>query len=254
MEATWRWLRSCRFAGDQSAAVELKKEAIATGRANPNAVIRRCPDRASNGGDPERPELHGVAAGRIEQSARVRGGGACPTARAWPVARDRARAARRRDGRVPRTRRQPCVRALRRSGSRRGRRPVPGGRVEARLGQAECELLLGRPEQAEALLRTATAVLSGLGRTLELELQAIRVAAMLAAAGGEAERSAVLFGVARSKLQEAGITLFSTLEDEVLGIPISGVRAGISVKHGSTLRSSVVCGQSTSRLPVAFTT
>ena len=47
-----------------------------------------------------------------------------------------------------------------------------------------------------------------------LTSSALRVAGMLAAARGDAELCATLFGAADFKLEESGLTLFSRVEDE----------------------------------------
>jgi tetratricopeptide (TPR) repeat protein len=84
----------------------------------------------------------------------------------------------------------------------------------AKLELAECELLVGRLEEAERLLREA---LIGARKLADqtIEIQALRVAGMLAAGKGDGERAAFLLGVASGKLQDSGLTLFSALEDEV---------------------------------------
>jgi predicted ATPase/class 3 adenylate cyclase len=89
-----------------------------------------------------------------------------------------------------------------------------GEAVGARLALAECALLLGKPDDAAALVRDAIPVLPELGDRTS-DVFALRVAGMLAEAQGEAERCAMLFGAADRRLELGAVTLFGGLEEEL---------------------------------------
>ena len=92
-----------------------------------------------------------------------------------------------------------------------------GDVLGARIGLAECALLLGAIEEAEGLLREALGAVSDLADLrFEFETQGLRVAAMLAAAKGNAEASAVLLGAVDGRLRASGIGLFGKLEEELI--------------------------------------
>jgi hypothetical protein len=76
---------------------------------------------------------------------------------------------------------------------------------------------LGRLDEAAALLREAIPTLQDSAvhiADVHVDVHALRVAGMLAAAQGDAQRCAALFGAADRKLEESGMTPFSRFEDE----------------------------------------
>jgi predicted ATPase/class 3 adenylate cyclase len=83
-----------------------------------------------------------------------------------------------------------------------------------RIAMAECELLMGRPTETEALLREAIPQLHAIGDRMA-DVGALRVAAMLAQARGDCERCAALFGAADRMQDESGVTYFGKAEDEI---------------------------------------
>ena len=90
-----------------------------------------------------------------------------------------------------------------------------GGVFEARLGVAECEVLLGRLDEAEEVLRDVLPRLLTV-TDQSIEIQVWRVAGMLASARGDAEHAALLFGAADGKLRDSGLRLYGALEQELL--------------------------------------
>jgi predicted ATPase len=90
-----------------------------------------------------------------------------------------------------------------------------GGVFEARLGVAECDVLLGRLAEAEAVLQDVLPRLVAVADQ-SIEILGWRVAGMLASARDEPARAALLFGVADAKLRDSGLTLYGALEQELL--------------------------------------
>ena len=82
------------------------------------------------------------------------------------------------------------------------------------LGIAECELLLGRPDETATVVRRVIPELSSIGDRMA-ELYALRVTGMLAQARGDGESCAMLFGAADQRQDESGMTYFGSLEDEI---------------------------------------
>ena len=77
-------------------------------------------------------------------------------------------------------------------------------------------MLLGALEEAEGLLREALAEVRDLADLgFEFETYGLRAAAMLAAAKGNAEASAVLLGAVDGRLRASSIGLFGKLEEEL---------------------------------------
>jgi predicted ATPase/class 3 adenylate cyclase len=203
-----------RFAGDAETAVRLKRELVAIGRANPEAVIHdgvvMARSTASTLSDLAYMELD---AGRLEEARACgeealalrrelgRPGGIAHALLALAAVayyeRDVVRA------------RELYVEAIGRFEAAES----PVDALEARIALAECELLLGRLDEAAALLREAIPTLHEFPVHM-VDVHALRVAAMLAAARGDAERCAALFGAADCKLEESGMTPFSQFEDE----------------------------------------
>ena len=68
-------------------------------------------------------------------------------------------------------------------------------------------------DQASAVLREAIPKLHEFPDQV-VDIHALRVAGMLAAARGDAELCATLFGAADFRLEESGLKLFSRVEDE----------------------------------------
>ncbi len=64
------------------------------------------------------------------------------------------------------------------------------------------------------MLREALITIPGL-RDYSIEIRALRVAGMLAAVQGDAERAALLFGAAEGKLRESGLELFGPFEEQL---------------------------------------
>jgi tetratricopeptide (TPR) repeat protein len=82
------------------------------------------------------------------------------------------------------------------------------------LGIAECELLLGRPDETATVVRRVIPELSSIGDRMA-ELYALRVTGMLAQARGDGESCAMLFGAADQRQDESGMMYFGSLEDEI---------------------------------------
>jgi predicted ATPase/class 3 adenylate cyclase len=89
-----------------------------------------------------------------------------------------------------------------------------GDAVYASFELAECELLLGRLDEAERTLHRALIAVQEITDQTH-EITGLRVAGMLAAAKGYAERAVLLLGAADARLRETGLALFGTLEAEL---------------------------------------
>jgi len=204
-----------RFTGDSNAAMELKRELVATGRAHPDAVVHGYVTARSTAAT-----LSDLAYMELEA-------GHLPEARACG---EEALALRRelgRPGGIAHALLALAAVAYAERDFMRARELYVeaiagfvaaesyGDILGARIAMAECELLLGRLDETAALLREAIPMLSEFPDQT-LDVQALRVAAMLASAQGGAERCAALSGAADCKLSESGLmTLFSTFEEEI---------------------------------------
>jgi len=203
-----------RFAGDPSAAAELKRELVAIGRAHANAVIQGIAIERSVAATLSDLAYIELEAGRLdearscaEEALAVRRDLGLPHGIAHALLAVAMVAYNERD--FGRARDLYSEAAAVYDSAQSG-----GDALEARLELAECELLLGRLGATEALLRDAVAALRTLGDQT-MVVHAFRVAAMLAAAKGDAERSAVLFGVTEGRLQDGGLKLFGPVEEEL---------------------------------------
>jgi len=203
-----------RFAGDPDAAADLKRELVATGRAHPNVVLHGVAIERSIAATLSDLAYMELAAGRLREARRyaeealaLRRDLGLPHGVAHALLALAAVEYNARDFNRAGQLYADAVEASEVAGSQ-------GDAVEARLGLAQCELLLGRPAETDVLLRDAVEALPS-PRNLELDVLALRVAGMLAAATGDAERSALVFGLADGQLQDAGLTLFGPVEDEL---------------------------------------
>jgi predicted ATPase len=203
-----------RFAGDPDAAADLKRELVATGRAHPNVVIHGVAIERSIAATLSDLAYMELAAGRLREARRyadealaIRRELGLPHGIAHALLALAAVEYNARDFNRAGQLYADAVDASEVAGSQ-------GDAVEARLGLAQCELLLGRHSETDMLLRDAVAALPSPG-DLELDVLALRVAGMFAAATGDAERSALVFGLADGKLRDAGLTLFGPVEDEL---------------------------------------
>ena len=202
-----------RFAGDAETAMSLKRELVAIGRANPEAVIDGIVIARSIAATLSDLAYMELDAGRLEEAR------ACGE-EALAIRRDVGRpggiahallalaAVAYHDREVMRAR-ELYVEAIHGFEAAGSHGDVP----EAKIALAECELLLGRLEEATALLREAIPTLQEFPDQV-VDVHALRVAGMLAAARGDAERCATLFGAADCKVEDSGMTLFSRFEDQ----------------------------------------
>jgi len=202
-----------RFAGDAETAMSLKRELVAIGRANPEAVIDGIVIARSIAATLSDLAYMELDAGRLEEAR------ACGE-EALAIRRDVGRpggiahallalaAVAYHDRDVMRAR-ELYVEAIHGFEAAGSHGDVP----EAKIALAECELLLGRLGEATAMLREAIPTLQEFPDQV-VDVHALRVAGMLAAARGDAERCATLFGAADCKVEESGMTLFSRFEDE----------------------------------------
>ncbi len=202
-----------RFAGDAETAMRLKRELVAIGRANPEAVMHGIVIERSiaatlsdlaymelEAGRPEEARACGEEALALRRDLGRPGGIAHALLALAAVAyyeRDVVRA------------RELYVEAIAGFEAAGSSGDVP----EASIALAECELLLGRLDEAAALLRDTIPTLQEFPDQV-VDVHALRVAGMLASARGNAECCATLFSVADCKLEESGITLFNRVEDE----------------------------------------
>ena len=86
--------------------------------------------------------------------------------------------------------------------------------LECRLLMTECELLLGRHDEARALVREAFPAITELSDAT-MEVLALRVVGMVAAASGQAETCAALFGASDRMLQDTEVRIFTDYEQAV---------------------------------------
>jgi tetratricopeptide (TPR) repeat protein len=86
--------------------------------------------------------------------------------------------------------------------------------LECRLLITECELLLGRHDEARALIREAFPAVTELSDAT-MEVLALRVVGMLAAASGQAEICAALFGASDRMLEDSEVRVFTDYEQAV---------------------------------------
>ncbi len=202
-----------RFASDAETALRLKRELVAFGRDHPGTVIHGIVMERTLAATLSDLAYMELDAGRLEEARacgeealalrRVLGrpGGIAHALLALAAVayyeRDVVRA------------RELYVEAIRGFQAAESHGDVP----EARIALAECELLLGRPDDAAAMLREAIPTLHEFPDQV-VDIHALRVAGMLAAARGDSERCATLFGAADGKLGESGMTLFNRFEDE----------------------------------------
>jgi predicted ATPase len=203
-----------RFAGDAATAAELKRELVATGRANPNAIVHGVAVERSIAATLSDLAYMELAAGHLgearshaEEALALRRTLGLPHGIAHALLAVAAVEYSTRDFRRARELYADAAAVYDAAGSQ-------GDALEARLEGAECELLLGRLDEAEGLLRDALVGLQDVADQ-SFEILGLRVAGMLAAARGDAERSALLLGAADGKLRESGLTLFGPLEDEL---------------------------------------
>jgi hypothetical protein len=89
-----------------------------------------------------------------------------------------------------------------------------GDALGASLEVAECELLLGRLEETERLLVNILPRLPDLSDQT-MDIQALRVAGMLAASSGEPERAAFLFGAVDGKIRDSALELYAPIAEEI---------------------------------------
>ncbi len=216
-----------RFTGNSSAAMELKRELVATGRAHPDAVVHGYVTARSTAATLSDLAYMELEAGRL------------PEARACG---EEAMALRRelgRPGGIAHALLALAAVAYAERDFLRARElyvEAIGGFVAAesygdifgaRIAMAECELLLGRLDETAALLREVVQMLPEFpDQTLEVD--ALRVAAMLASAQGDAKRCAQLSGAADCKLSESGLTsLFGPLQEEIYRTYIQRARSDL---------------------------
>ncbi len=76
---------------------------------------------------------------------------------------------------------------------------------------SECELLLGRHDEARALVREAFPAITELSDAT-MEVHALRIVGMLAAASGQAENCAALFGASDRMLEDSEVRVFTDHE------------------------------------------
>ena len=202
-----------RFAGDAETAMRLKRDLVAIGRDNPGAVIHEIVIERSIAATLSDLTYMELDAGRVEEARACgeealalrrdlgRPGGIAHALLALAAVayyeRDVLRA------------RELYVEAVDGFEAAESHGDIP----EARIALAECELLLGRLDEARALLRETIPTLHEFPDQV-VDIHALRVAGMHAAARGDAEHCAALFGAAERKLDESGLTLFSRFEDE----------------------------------------
>jgi tetratricopeptide (TPR) repeat protein len=200
-----------RFAGDVSDAAELKRELVAVGRAHPNVVLRDIAIERSTAATLSDLSYLELDAGRLGE-ARAHAEEALEIRRELGDAHGISHALLALATVAYHERDFSRARELFGESARfADEAHLPGDLAEARIGEAECELHLNRLDEAAHALREALAALEGLGDRA-LELQALRVAAMLAAVRGRSEQSALLFGAKDALSRDAGLALFGGLE------------------------------------------
>jgi tetratricopeptide (TPR) repeat protein len=203
-----------RFAGDPTKAAELKRELVATGRANANVVVHGVQIERSIAATLSDLAYMELSVGNLRE-ARSHAEEALALRRTLGLPHGIAHALlavasveyNTRDFSRAREFFAEAASLYEAAGSH-------GDALEARLEMAECELLLEHLDEAEALLRGTLVGVQEV-EDLSFEIMGTRVAAMLASARGMAERAAFLFGAEAGKLRLSGLTLFGPLEEEI---------------------------------------
>jgi tetratricopeptide (TPR) repeat protein len=202
-----------RFAGDVGTAATLKRELLATGRANPDAVIHGIVMGRSIAGtlsdlawmelDAERFEEAQACA---EEALAIRRELGLQHGIAHALLPLAAIAYRVKDVERARELYVEATAIYEGAGSH-------GDAMEVRLARAECELLLERLDEAAGLLLEVLPTLPELSDQ-NLDVHALRLSGMLAGARGDHNRCAILFGAADKRVADSGITLFGAFEDD----------------------------------------
>jgi tetratricopeptide (TPR) repeat protein len=194
-----------RFTGDEEAAATLKYELVETARANPDVVLHgRSVERvlAANLGDLAHIELDrgrlSVAQSLAEEALAVRRRIGGPVAHALHALAAIAYDA----GDYERARALMADATLEFDAD-----GDPLGRLLCRAEVAECDLLLGNGDSAADALREIVDEMPAVPDQ-NLELNVLRLAAMVATARGDTQRAAVLFGAAEARLEKLGLVLF----------------------------------------------
>ena len=202
-----------RFTGDHATAADLKRESVATGRAHPNTVIHGVAIERSIAATLSDLAYIEVDAGRFDEAAPVpprrslsAASWVCPTASRMRCSPSLPSSTTRATSPVPRA---LCRGGgpLRRQGGLAATRSRHGS---SRRNASCCSVGWTRRRPCSETGSAARSL-----QDLSFEVLALRVAAMLAAAKGEAERSAILFGALDANLQEGGLTLFGPVEEEL---------------------------------------
>jgi len=203
-----------RFTGDSNAAMELKRELVAIGRAYPDAVVHGHVTARTTAATLSDLTYMELEAGRLveanaygEEALALRRELGRPGGVAHALLALAAVAYAERDFLRARDLYGEAIAGFTVAESY-------GDILGARIAMAECELLVGRLDETAALLG-AVPMLREFPDQI-LDVHALRVAAMLASAQEDVERCAALSGAADRKLSESGLTsLFGPLEDEI---------------------------------------
>jgi predicted ATPase/class 3 adenylate cyclase len=216
-----------RFTGDLQTAATLKQEFVEIGRSNPDALVRGepiLPLTAANLSDLSYMEL---VAGRVaearsyaEEALGLRRALGRPSGIAHALFALADVAYNERDFERARGLFADAHASFKTAGA-------IGDALTAGLEIAECELLLGRPEETAALLREVIPRLAEVPDRFAYIL-ALRAGAMLAATNGDAERCAELFGAADRRLEESEMTFFTPVEDEIHRAYLKRARSALS--------------------------
>jgi predicted ATPase/class 3 adenylate cyclase len=199
-----------RWAGDSEAAVQIKREMVATGRAHPDALVNGSPITGLTAATLSDLAWIGLAEDRVdtarsdaEEALAMRRDLGNPHGIAHALMAVAGVAMYEGDYSV----------ALELSREAAGAyETVPNSEsLEFRLMMAECELLLGRHEEAKALLREAFPGITDLPDAM-MEMHALRVVGIVAAASGHAETCAALFGATDRMLQDSEVRVFTDYE------------------------------------------
>ena len=203
-----------RFAGDAEAGAALDRELVATARAHPHAVVHGIVIERSLAALLSDLTYTELEAGRIveaqalaEEALAIRRELGLPHGVAHALFAVAAVAFHARDLDHARNTYAEAATIYETEGSH-------GDALGAQLSVAECELELGRFDESAALLQDAMRRLHEFS-DVTMNVQALRVAARLAASRGDAERSAALLGATDSRLEQSGLTLFSPFEEEL---------------------------------------
>ncbi len=209
-----------RFTGDPETATQIKREMVATGRAHPDALINGVPIAGLTAATLSDLAWIELGEGRME-AARSDAQEALMIRRNLGLPGGIAHALTALAGIAFHEGDYGLALELAREAAETA--PLDSDSLECRLTMTECELLLGRLNEARALVRVTFPAITALSDAT-MELHALRVVGMFAAASGQAETSAALFGASDRMLHDTEVRVFTDYELALHGLYLGRAR------------------------------